>query len=248
MFSDKYFYPFLFILNVQVLIGQNPPKWFETQWDDAIKECKKQKSTILSSLNHPYITQAEAMAVVFPEMLRYSLWRDFFETQALELFYVELGSKNVDFSIGWFQMKPSFAEALEGEVISNDDLRIKHNELVNYQAFAKDTISIRKERLRRLKQIGWQLKYLNAFIDLVSIRYPLQNLPSVERVRLMAAAYNRGFFIPLKDLQGFNSQKTFPYGPKNENPFSYAEVAEFFFLNNAVYLFTTKKQYQYEKE
>ena len=47
-------------------------------------------------------------AVIFPELVRYSSFRDLLETGVLEALYIEKGSDVANFSIGKFQMKPSF--------------------------------------------------------------------------------------------------------------------------------------------
>ena len=54
-----------------------------------------------------------AVAVVFPELVRYSALMDFMETTAVKALYQQKGVKGADFSIGRFQMKPSFVEDLE---------------------------------------------------------------------------------------------------------------------------------------
>ena len=68
------------------------------------------------------ISTEEAMAVVFPELIRYSLVMDLLETSAVELGYVKYGAGFTDFSIGQFQMKPSFIEHLEQYVCAHKEL------------------------------------------------------------------------------------------------------------------------------
>jgi hypothetical protein len=63
-----------------------------------------------AALDNPFLTDI-GIAVVFPELTRYSYIRDVAETAALELSYI-LGG-DVDFSIGKMQMKPSFAAQIE---------------------------------------------------------------------------------------------------------------------------------------
>jgi hypothetical protein len=53
------------------------------------------------------------LSIVFPEIIRYNAFKDFLETKTLEWLYVEYGKDKADFSIGLFQMKPSFVEKLE---------------------------------------------------------------------------------------------------------------------------------------
>ena len=58
-------------------------------------------------------------AIVYPELLRYNYIQDFIETSGLELLYMHYGAKTADFSIGHFQMKPSFAEHIEKYIEKN---------------------------------------------------------------------------------------------------------------------------------
>ena len=55
-------------------------------------------------------------SIIFPEFIRYSMFKDFLETEALKIGYVQFGAEAVDFSIGYCQMKPSFIEKLEYEI------------------------------------------------------------------------------------------------------------------------------------
>ena len=56
-----------------------------------------------------------ALAVVFPEIVRYSDLEDLIQIRALKVLYVQYGRKYADFSVGHFQMKPSFIEQLEAD-------------------------------------------------------------------------------------------------------------------------------------
>ncbi len=62
-----------------------------------------------------------AISIVLPELIRWNALQDIMETTALELLYVEKGKDGADFSIGYFQMKPSFIENLENYVLTNRD-------------------------------------------------------------------------------------------------------------------------------
>ena len=57
-----------------------------------------------------------AIAVVFPELIRYSALRDKIEITLLKSLYIYKGDDYADFSIGQFQMKPSFAELIHKNV------------------------------------------------------------------------------------------------------------------------------------
>ncbi|HMR44504.1 MAG TPA: hypothetical protein PKC40_11755, partial [Saprospiraceae bacterium] len=92
---------------------------YESAIKSAIINLDFYEEEICATANRFKQNPREVMAVVFPEMIRYNLVKDFFETSALELIYANLGSREVDFSIGIFQMKPSFIEKLEDIIIQN---------------------------------------------------------------------------------------------------------------------------------
>lgn len=229
----------LILLESIFLVAQTtPPQWFESQYTDALQYCKENKVEMEDALKTCGVPVGEAIAVVFPEMLRYTLWRDLLETKALELLYVRGGSKVADFSIGWFQMKPSFAEQLENEIQNDLILLSKYGELVLSNSGDTAVNAIRKERVQRLKTLNWQLIYLNAFVAINNQRFSTELIHIEKRLSYLAAAYNRGMEKPLDDLESFLQLKTFPYGPGKENPFGYAEIATYYYDNNAKNIFT----------
>lgn len=61
-----------------------------------------------------------AKAIVFPEVIRYSVIRNKLELHGLFTLYVQYGERYSDFSVGYFQMKPSFARQLELDVFTGD--------------------------------------------------------------------------------------------------------------------------------
>ena len=52
-------------------------------------------------------------AIVFPELMLYNSVKDDIESESLRVLYVQFGKAYADFSVGPFQMKPSFAEEVE---------------------------------------------------------------------------------------------------------------------------------------
>lgn len=66
---------------------------------------------VLSDLNES--EKAEVLSIVFPEIIRWNEFQDVIEISADRTLYVNGGSKLGDFSLGSFQMKPSFIESLE---------------------------------------------------------------------------------------------------------------------------------------
>lgn len=214
----------------QTTVGQvNPEQWFDTQYTQAIGFCQENSKLINSELSQCCVPQQMALAVAFPEMLRYSLWRDLFETAALEILYVNYGKQAADFSIGWMQMKPSFAELVEQKIAADSLLQIKYPALNKLNSINNDESQIRQERVHRLKDFKWQLKYLSAFVDINCKKLQANSIQYPEFLNYLAAAYNRGFNQNLETLANFSKTKTFPYGPGGKNPFGYCELASYFY-------------------
>ncbi len=140
-----------------------------------------------------------AEAVIFPELIRYGLFQDIMEKGAVKSLYITKGTGGCDFSIGRFQMKPSFAEELEKRWMRSGLAR-----QYNMYFDTKGSETARRIRISRLEKEEWQCIYLAIFLKMLYLDYGstdrngefLQNgidtLPVKEQVRLAATAYNRG--------------------------------------------------------
>lgn len=174
-------------------------------------------------------------AIIYPELLRYNYFNDFFETTSLEFVYVNYGSKAADFSIGHFQMKPSFAESIERHIKSSQTLKKKYKSLMISKNF---TLKYKRRlRVERLKNTAWQLVYLNAFIDVCLNKFPELKRVSIEKkLFFLAAIYNIGINNTLVNIKRKSTLKTFPFGPKyGGNQFCYAEIAREYLKSNQAY-------------
>lgn len=219
----------IILLQIGEVKAQTPPSYFGSQYTDAIShvedECVKIRM-ICGTDSHLCV------ALVFPEMLRYSLWRDVFETAALELAYVNKGKEYADFSIGPFQMKPSFIEKLE-EDLKQTGTEYKYTSVICTYASDDEKLK-RAERVNRLKSFNWQLKYAHAFVRYNTDKLNTLGIKKSEYLSLIAAAYNYGSHHSIAELREFNQLKAFPYGIGKENPFAYAELVEYFYKNNTL--------------
>jgi len=171
-------------------------------------------------------------AIVFPEIMRYSAIKDVIETTALELVYVNNGAEAADFSIGRFQMKPSFVESLEKEICTNDSLTEVYQEIllsINYTEKEK-----RQLRVERLKNTKWQLIYLHAFIAVCDERFKKSVYKNKnEKLILYATAYNSGFNQSAERLIKKSIKKCFPYGEKHEGTqYAYSDISNYYFTTN----------------
>ena len=182
-----------------------------------------------------------AEAVVFPELIRYSTLKDAVETASVSTLYLNKGAEACDFSIGVFQMKPSFVEELEKRWMRSGMAR-------QYNLFfdTKDSRMARKVRINRMGEEHWQCVYLAIFLKMLYLDYGsvnkdgvhtqdgLDRLPRKEQVRLAATAYNRGCrwvnpgYGPLKELREKSHEKHFHIAfvpTRGTRRYVYADIA-----------------------
>ena len=201
-------------------------------YDRALEYLNEHKTQFNRKLTSNQEKKALLISVVFPEIVRYSLIRDLLETKSLEIGYVSKGSEFVDFSIGRFQMKPSFMESIESVIKSSSKLLAQYHNIINYESTSKK--EVRKERINRLKSFKWQLRYLEAFYDITLERNSFLQSKSMQyKVRYLATAYNHGFLSDKKEIEHWMEQKNYPWGTdvKGEQ-YAYSRVARYFFNNH----------------
>ena len=198
----------------------------------ALEYLEKNQTVFDESLGDHDPRKTILVSVVFPEIVRYSFVRDLLETKSLEIGYVRKGSRFVDFSIGRFQMKPSFLESLESYIQQNPQLQDKYHPKLRYAT--RDQQSIRRERIERLRSLNWQLLYLQVFYEIVLLRHPFLQEKSLDyRIRFIATAYNHGFLAGRVELEQWMDRKTYPWGAgiKGEQ-YAYSRVAQYFFIRH----------------
>ncbi|RYF89536.1 MAG: hypothetical protein EOO03_05800 [Chitinophagaceae bacterium] len=131
-------------------------------------------------------------AIVFPEVMRYNSLKDGIEAESLRTLYVQLGNEYADFSIGIFQMKPSFAEQVEEKAEHLLSPAIKKELQLQYDS--DDTEEIRRQRVERLQDAEWQMIYLTAFTALCNQKYANKKFENnLEKMQWYATVYNAGF-------------------------------------------------------
>jgi len=209
--------------------SENPyKKEFDADYDAGINFFIENRELISSTLDSLSVDKAVVLAVVFPETIRYSLIQDFLETSFLETVYVESGAEYADFSIGRFQMKPSFVEMLEQKLKSDSVLSEKYRLISTFPGECTKR-QIREIRLQRLKSVEMQLFYAAAFYDVLTRMYPDETLS----VEFYASAYNFGFLREKKAISSHILRKSFPFGRKaGQNVFSYSEISSYFYQNH----------------
>lgn len=203
------------------------------QWDAAADYAASHRdawSTIWETFG---IDRQMAEAIVFPEMVRYNLLQDRMETMAVKGTYISRGTKGFDFSIGRFQMKPSFVEKLEKRWMKSAFPK-------QYDAYfdTDDTQFARRARIERIADELWQCVYLAMFVKLLCLDYGIDTLPEDERLSVASAAYNRGCEWPgagkgqMEDISKFVSTPHFHIAvvpTPSTCRYVYSEIASMYF-------------------
>lgn len=233
LLAQKYLFKLLLVVSLQLpsalwenCAAEDYRTAFTFDYTWAVNFVRTNK-TMFDSVSSQYKTNPAAIAaVVFPELIRFSMVRNYFETSALNLLYVKYGSMEVDFSIGYFQIKPSFAEKLEDSIRCDTILRTKYSSLWNYA-----TATPRQERVNRLNSLEWSLIYLNAYFDWMVTRIPAELTKDQKiKLRYIATAYNCGFTLPAETIQRWMERKTFPYGPRSDaRQYNYSSISLYYF-------------------
>ncbi len=171
------------------------------------------------------ISYNEAVAVIFPEVVRFSIMRDNRDKAILKALYVNNGKKYAEFSIGILRMKPSFAEAVRQELSLVDDSRLQ--KILSRRHSYMDERRYRAMITDELEDIRVQISYVTAYMLLYA------NKPAMpegeERIRLLAAGYNE---TPIMDAEGLRlkaDEKLFGTDPVTEEKYFYCDVALFWY-------------------
>jgi hypothetical protein len=171
-----------------------------------------------------------AIAVVFPELIRFSALEDEIQARGLKVLYVQYGRACANFSIGRFQMKPSFAEQIERDAARM--FTAGERAAAGMPDFAlEDTQAAREQRILRLDDLAWQVRYLRLFMLVMARRYAGASFAGPEdRLRVYATAYNAGYASGITALRKKMRQKTFHTALLFADVrYRYADVAAFHF-------------------
>ena len=225
-FIRRFFLSFLFLFVISgAVFAQNyssePLLFFQERraedYDFALSLSKK-IFTKLEEEKYPYAL--EVSSVVFPELLRYSEFRNELESLMNECLAFASEESN-GFSIGLFQMKPSFAAKVESLICENPELKEKYSSI----DFGGDLSSVnsRLKRINRLNSFDLQVEYLKAFADYEIKALSLENETFTQRLCFLATAYNYGIQTDRSVLESVFDWQTFPSGNRHLY-FSYKDL------------------------
>lgn len=225
------------VYNASIVRGQEPAIQPElilelgNKYFDAIDYLQKNR-WIIDTLVNENVSPDVALSAVIPSMLRYSGLRDIVETGAMRTLYIQSGRKYSHYSVGRFQMKPSFAEMVERTYI-----RLK---LGNQKFVVSNTSKARAERAKRLENKEWQVQYLIMFYKIMEKRYAhIEWKNKEDKARFYATAYDVGFNRDERTIRRMMSPKTtnrrvLNRKVKNVNSkYRTGDVAVWFIMNDA---------------
>jgi hypothetical protein len=202
---------------------------FDGDWQKALTFIEENNSWLKPALASHNIPWNEAVAIVFPELVRYSALLDKMEITMLKTLYRNLGEEYANFSIGVFQVKPSFAEDIQTRVFSGTDKELKS--LFRKKSTFPDKRSYRASVIADLENPQTELNYIIAFYKICNKRFKDSWSDNVSKVRFLATAYNTGFLKNARDVESMYNKKFFNTKLFKTENYSYADVALYWFNN-----------------
>jgi hypothetical protein len=203
---------------------------FGDDWNKAIAFERENRSWMEPILAKNHISYPLAIAVVFPELVRYSALRDKMEITLLKALYINLGEDYANFSIGQFQMKPSFAEIVRKQIQSLPG-RSYSSAFKNPSEF-DDIFSFRKSIIDDLEDPRMQFNYLIAFISICEKKYKTNRKDEISRLKFLATAYNYGIDKCASEIDSMIDRKFFNTKLFKTENYSYSDVSVYWYKNN----------------
>jgi hypothetical protein len=200
---------------------------FGDDWKKAETFERENKSWIEPLLAKNHIPYKLAIAIVFPELVRYSALKDKMEIGLLKTLYVNLGNDYADFSIGIFQMKPSFAETIRDE--ASTYLGRRSGITFKNSSGYDDIKDYRKSIIRDLEDPESQVIYLISFIKICEKKFNLNRLDEGRLLKFLATAYNFGIDKKPLEIVRMSDKKFFSTKLITNEKYAYADVSLFWY-------------------
>lgn len=164
-----------------------------------------------------------ALAIVFPEMLRYSAFRNGLEYLAT-CFVYGLSPSFGGCTIGHFQMNAAFAETIERYVSLSPRLKSTYPS-IDF-AGSNRRIRDRMQRVGRINDRQGEADYLAAFIAICTEKFALDDMADEDRLVLLATAYNAGMSRTREELEQVSVLDSYPSGLNSAGSrWNYATIA-----------------------
>jgi len=207
---------------------ENYSEIFSSDYQRAVKFLQTEKGIDSIVRSHGF-NRKEVVAIIFPELIRYNSIQDKIETFALETLYVQYGKEYTNFSVGEFQIKPSFAERIETDFIKKFGAK---ELLTNFSINPVDTLQNEEARMKRVTRIKSKIgmiSYLCLFWKVMNSKYPTWKSEE-DKIKFSATAYNCGYWKSRKEIESFQSKKFFQTGRSiTATKYNYADIAWYYF-------------------
>ncbi|HKK42482.1 MAG TPA: hypothetical protein VJ963_08745 [Bacteroidales bacterium] len=219
----------LFVNTCFIAVSQKPDYRvvFGDDWKNAETFVNENRSWMEAALKKNHIPYPVAIAVIFPELIRYSALRDKMEITLLKTLYVNLGERYSNFSVGRFQMKPSFAELVRRRYVTG----FFRNRLPAFRgdSYYTDIKDFRKSVLADLEDTKKEFNYLVAFIHICEKSYGTDKMDNNYRLRFLATAYNYGIDKTKEQIISMMRAKYFSTKLFSSQNYSYADISLFWY-------------------
>lgn len=219
----KFCFLSLFLLCQKTVLAQEYAESYPEECHGTLAFWTSHKTEFEEAAARAGVSPRFMFAIVAPEISQFASLVDKAQTYALKVLYVQQGKAYANFSIGLFQMKPSFVEQLEAYVRADKELAGEYPDVL----LPADSKEVRIKRVERLETQDWQMAYLMLFCRVISHRFgDVSFATEEEKLRFYANAYNRGFLLDEKQLRQAGGVY-FPFFAIRK--FRYADVALWFY-------------------
>lgn len=199
---------------------------FGSDWEKAEEFVIKNKQWMKQISDRFDVSLPVAVAVVFPELIRYSALRDRMELAILKTLYINLGDEYADFSVGQFQMKPSFAETI------NNNAGILKGRLGKFFPDPGEYVPEWKYRsavVKYLENTQSQYLYLVAFVKICEKSFDLSNMDEEKKIKFLSTAYNYSFRKSYAEITSMADRKFFTTKLVTKEYYSYSDISLFWY-------------------
>ncbi len=199
---------------------------FGSDWDKAVAFIAENENWMKLLSDRYNVSFPIAVAVIFPELVRYSALLDKIEITLLKTLYINLGDDYADFSIGPFQMKPSFAETIHEKAASLKD------KIRNHFKSPSRNENLRKYRASIVKDLEdpkTQFLYLICFLKVCDSSFKLEKADDNFRVRFLSSAYNCGLEKSFAQIIEMSGRKFFNTKLIKTDNYSYSDISLYWY-------------------
>lgn len=206
---------------------------FGADWQKAEEFERENRHWMEAMLNQYDIPYYFGVSVIFPELVRYSAIKDKMETTLLKTLYVNLGEEYANFSIGRFQVKPSFASYIRTE----SSLCLGRRSEVRFsQPYEFDDISnYRKSIVTDLEDPKTQFNYIVAFFMICRKKFRTPGMDEEERLRFLSTAYNYGIDKTKEQILSMMDKKFFSTKMVKSITYCYSDISLYWYRKKTGY-------------